>query len=573
MEKTKIPRPHFSHTVFSILLPIIYLFLTYIYPMYRILLLSLGYGIQQKALTTKYFLEAITQKQFTQALIFTFEQAIITTIIALILGVPAGYFLARYEFPFKNALQDLLTIPFLLPSVVMLLGLVLAFGPDGFMTRLSISIFGKPFFSLYGTLSGIIIAHLIYNLSVIIRVTETGWISISEEEEAVAKTLGASHTYFLLKVGLPKIINYVKTAALLVFIYCFNSFAMVLALGEVRYKTIEVLTYENARVRLRFHEAAAITIIQLIINIIIITLYLKQGEKIQDEDTVPKKEEFLKLVRGNIKRKLLFLSWITYLSFVLFLSLIPIYAVFKTSFFSPTTNKFTIENYLLLFSSRYEPLLGTSLIHVVKNSLLIAVSVTFITLIISIPLARYFTLEKVSRKSVGKQITYRLLSIIIILPMATSAISLSLGVAIAYQQLFFYQINVGLLIIIAQSLVALPFVYRMLVASYEQISSETIHVAKTLGGSNIQIFTKIELPHLLPALLTASVFSFAISLGEFGATYFLARTEWTTMSIAVYKLIISRNIGLPSAMATIMILISFIAFRLISSTQHAELKV
>ncbi len=577
LKKLFLRNSKFVVSFFSIIMPLIYLLFSYLYPMYKIIIVAFGYGFGNTGFTISYFINLFHQNQFVQALYFTFQQALITTFLALILGLPAGYFLARYEFPLKNAIQDLITIPFLLPSVVMLLGLVLAFGPNGFVTLFSIKIFGRPLFSLYGTLSGIIIAHLIYNLSVVIRVTETGWRSISAEEEAVAKTLGASHYYYLYKITLPKIISYVKTAVLLVFIYCFNSFAIVLALGEVRYKTLEVLIYENARIRLRFHLAAALTVIQLILNIIIITIYLKQGKNISETEGIPTKKSFFEeFSKKDMKHKMVLLVWIFYMAFILFLSLIPIYAVIKTSFYSVYTNSFTFENYKLLFSQRYEPLLGTSLINVVRNSLIIAVSVTAITLVLSIPIARYLALEKNTTKHLdmsAHKLVEEFLSLIIILPMATSAVSLSLGVALAYKNTKLYNNYVGLLIIIAQTLVAFPFVYRIVFSRYEQLSIEQISVAKTLGGTFLYIFKKIELPHLLPAILTASIFSFAISLGEFGATYFLARTEWTTMSIAVYKLIISRNPGLPSAMASLMIFISFVAFRLISSTEYAELRV
>ena len=550
-----------------------FLLFAFFVPLGQVILVAFGYGFGNSGFTLQYFVEIITKKSFLEAVIFTFEQAVWTTIFSLLIGLPVGYFIARYRFPGRGVARDLLTLPFILPSVVMLLGLILAFGSEGFITRFSRELFGSPIISLYGTKSGIILAHTLYNISVVVRITEIGWSSLSREEEQVARTLGASHSQFVLRIALPNMKEYIRTAALLVFLYSFNSFAIVLALGEVRYKTIEVLIYESARVRFKFHQAATLTVYQLIINAAVIYGYLSLSPS-----STPLSEEWyyekqtLRDQFNSLRSIVRFGIWSFYVFIVLLASLLPIIAVIRTSILIRADQTDLLSNYRILFSNRYDPLLGLPLGQVIRNTIVIASGVVLLSVALALPIARYFSFySHVDREPHEK--ASRLVSMSIILPMATSPVSLSLGLIIAYQFSKFFENNVVFWIITAQTLVALPFVYRLIASRYEQLDPEIIRVARTLGASNRHIFKSIELPFLAKTVIVAAVFSFAISLGEFGATYFFSRIEWTTLAIAVFKLKSARQPGIPSAMAVILILISFISFRAISIGEETELRV
>ena len=552
----------------------LFLLLAFFIPLGQVILVAFGYGFGGNGFTLAYFVEIIEKKSFLEAVIFTFEQALWTTVFSLLIGLPGGYFLARYKFPGKGMVRDLLTLPFILPSVVMLLGLILAFGPDGFVTRFSREVLGSPVISLYGTKSGIILAHTLYNISVVVRITEIGWASLNQQEEQVARTLGASHSQFVLKIALPGMKGYIRTAALLVFLYSFNSFAIVLALGEVRYKTIEVLIYESARVRFKFHQAATLTFYQLVINAAVIYGYLSLSpatEPASAEEWYYEKQT-LRAQFTSLRSIIRLGTWSSYVFVVLLASLLPIIAVIRTSILVRVDQADLLSNYKILFSDRYDPLLGLSLGQVIRNTVLIASGVVLLSVALALPIARYFNFyNQIDRERHER--ASRFVSLGIILPMATSPVSLSLGLIVAYQFLDLFENNVVFWIITAQTLVALPFVYRLIASRYEQLDPEVVRVARTLGASNFHIFQSIELPFLTKTVIVAAVFSFAISLGEFGATYFFSRIEWTTLAIAVFKLKSARQPGIPSAMAVILILISFISFRAISIGEETELRV
>jgi thiamine transport system permease protein len=115
-----------------------------------------------------------------------------------------------------------------------------------------------------------------------------------------------------------------------------------------------------------------------------------------------------------------------------------------------------------------------------------------------------------------------------------------------------------LLIPIAHSLVALPFVVRTLQPALASIPASLRHAAAVLGASPFQVWRQVELPILARAGVVSAIFSFTLSLGEFGATSFLARPETPTIPIAIARFLSlpgALNYGQSLAMATLLMLL------------------
>ncbi|MHA1116143.1 MAG: ABC transporter permease [Candidatus Heimdallarchaeaceae archaeon] len=186
------------------------------------------------------FWSTVTQSSNIRFLSFSFNQALISTIICLVFGLPVSYFFARYKFRGKDLVLNLLTVPFVLPPIVVLLGFIITYGENGWLNSVWKTVFQTDIslFKIFGTVEGIIAAHVFYNLSVIIRLMIPAWMNLDYEQVEVSKTLGVKNFTIFRKIVFPQLINFIVSAALLVFIYCFNSFAIVLYLGEVKYQTL-----------------------------------------------------------------------------------------------------------------------------------------------------------------------------------------------------------------------------------------------------------------------------------------------------------------------------------------------
>jgi thiamine transport system permease protein len=210
---------------------------------------------------------------------------------------------------------------------------------------------------------------------------------------------------------------------------------------------------------------------------------------------------------------------------------------------------FTLDYYRELFINRRQALFYVPPIAAVRNSLLYATATVGIS--VSLGLLASYALSNRSRAS-------RIIDPIIMLPLGTSAVTLGLGFIIVFNRPPFDVRSFPLLLPIAHSLVALPFVVRTLQPALVGIPNRLREAAAVLGASPWQVWKAVDLPILARAALVSAIFSFTISLGEFGATTFLSRPEMPTIPIAIFRFIGqpgALNYGQALAMSTLLMLV------------------
>ncbi|MEJ5202409.1 MAG: hypothetical protein WHV66_09265, partial [Anaerolineales bacterium] len=146
----------------------------------------------------------------------------------------------------------------------------------------------------------------------------------------------------------------------------------------------------------------------------------------------------------------------------------------------------------------------------------------------------------------------------LMLPLGASAVTLGLGFLVAFNRLPLDVRTFPFLIPVAHSLVALPFVVRTLQPVLASIPPVLRNAAAVLGASPWHVWKEIDLPIVFRAMVSSGVFAFTISMGEFGATTFLARPEYPTLPVAIYRFLSqpgALNYGQALAMATLLMLI------------------
>jgi thiamine transport system permease protein len=162
---------------------------------------------------------------------------------------------------------------------------------------------------------------------------------------------------------------------------------------------------------------------------------------------------------------------------------------------------------------------------------------------------------------------------VIMLPLATSAVTLGFGYIITLNKAPLNLRDSVLLIILAHTLVAFPFVIRSLLPSLRRIPTALREAAALLGASPLQIRLTIDLPLLKNALLTAAVFAFAVSMGEFGASSFVTRPQTPTLPVAIFRYLSKPgelNYGQAMAMSVILMLVTALAFLIMEKLQSRE---
>lgn len=123
---------------------------------------------------------------------------------------------------------------------------------------------------------------------------------------------------------------------------------------------------------------------------------------------------------------------------------------------------------------------------------------------------------------------------------------------------------------IAMIFVGIPFVVRMVEPVLEDLGSDMEETARTLGASRLQIFCRIILPSILPALLTGTALSFARAVGEYGSIIFIAGNRTGQTEIAPLLIVIKLgqyDTAGAAAIAIVMLSASFIILFLINLLQ------
>src|SRR6266508_1699197 len=534
------------------LLPLSFLVVAFFFPLSRILTLT----FESKALTAANLLLA------SHVLLFTFYQATLSTLLTLFLGLPSAYLFARYDFRGKSLLRALTAVPFMLPTVVVAAGFSALLGPRGLIHTLF-----PPFdsaqgrlssFNFIGTLTAILIAHVFYNTTIIIRVVGNALASLDPKLEQTARSLGADSSRVWWNVTLPLLRPSLLASSLLVFLFDFTSFGVILLLGGSQFATLEVEIYLRVLKLPNLPLAALLSVIQLICTIIFSILYTRfvSHSTIQ---TAPRSAESNIHKPKTLKEKnfvISFLFLLTYF-FLLPLSSLPLRSLFRLEADRGQRGEvpygFTTNYYTELFVNRRGSVFYVPPIQATVNSLGYAGATVIISLLLGFPAA--FALAKPTRLE-------RILDPLIMLPLGSSAVMLGLGFIISFGK----WLTSPFLVPFAHTLIALPFVIRTLQPAIASIPQRLRQAASSLGASPWEVWKNIDLPMLRRATLAAATFAFTISLGEFGATLLISRPEYPTIPVAIERFLSQPgglHYGQAMAMATILMLLTLVSILLI----------
>ena len=534
------------------LAPLAFLGLFYFYPMGSILEISFSRTEGSQAAP---FIQALASERVRRVLGFTFFQASLSTALTLLVGLPGAYLLARYDFRGKSLLRALTGIAFVLPTLVVAAAFNAMLGPRGWVNVGLMELFDltQPPIQFINTFSAILIAHVFYNTTIVLRMVGDYWSHIDPRMGQAAQVLGANRLQTLLRVILPLLRPVIITAALLVFIFNFTSFGVILVLGGPRFATLEVEIFYQTVSLFNLPLAATLSILQLACTLILMIIYTRLSAKLTRPLSLrPRKFTQRKLTswRSRLLAALLVIMLLGMLT-------APLIALAARSFtrLDPEpgqhalfTSGLTLDFYKELTTNRRGSLFYVSPLTAIAVSTGYAAATVFLALALGLPAAWALARNSNSRFN-------RFIDPIIMLPLGTSAVTLGLGFIVAFNRPPLDLRASILLIPLAHTLVALPFVVRSLTPSLRSIRPRLRQAAQVMGASPMQVFRHIDLPMVGRALLIAATFAFTISLGEFRATALIARPEYPTIPIMIYRFISqpgALNYGQALALSTIL---------------------
>lgn len=540
-----------------LLVPLAFLALFYFYPLAAILAFSfLGSG----TLDLSGFRELVGDPYYLNVLWFTTWQAAVSTLLTLLAALPAAYIFARYQFRGQTIVRALTTLPFLMPTIVVAPAFIALLGPRGVLNTLFMNIFGlaAPPLALVGTIWIIFLAHIFYNYTIVFRIVSGFWANLDPQLGNAARMLGANRMRVFMEITLPLLMPALLAASLLVFIFDFTSFGVILILGGARLATLEVEIYRTAANLFDLPLAAALSLLQIVYTLVLIILYTR----LQARLAAPVRLHPQALTRRPVQTLAEKLLIAANVALMLLLLLAPLVVLVVESLQTP--QGFGLGNYVGLNVNQRGSATFIPPTAAIRNSLLFGASTVVFAVALGL-LAAYAITR--TRRGGG------FFDALFLLPLATSAVTLGFGYILSFSRAPFDFRAAVWLIPVAHTLVALPLVIRSIVPLLRQIKANLREAAMLLGASPTRVFREIDLPIVTRAVIVGAVFAFIISLGEFGATTLIARPEWATVPLAIYRLLGQpglSNYGQALALSTILMLVSALAIGLMERVRIGE---
>lgn len=485
---------------------------------------------------------------------FTIYQALLSTILTVLVGFPIAYVFSHLEFKGKRFFNLAVTLPFILPTVVVAAALNSLFGSHGWVNILLVNVFHLQEAPLQwtNTLGIILVAHVFYNTSVFVRMVGAAWAQLDVQQEQAARVLGANAWQRFRRVTLPLLKPSILSALLMVFLFDFTSFGVILLLGGPSFSTLEVEIYKQTTQMLDLPMAGILSTVQLVITFCIAALTMRWGKSGNVSFLPDIKNERLHKPNTLFQKTLL----VILLVFIVLFFILPEVSLLLRSLvrmeadrtqLGQITGGFTLDFYKELFQNTRRSLFYVPPIQALKNSILYALTTTLIAGVLGVISA--YALTKMRRSG--------LLRSLVILPLGTSSVTLGLGFLLTFTRLPFFQEYPQVLVPVAHALIALPLVINTLTPAFSAIPAEMHAAASSLGAAPLKILFKIDLPLVRRPLLVGVLYAFILSLGEFGATSFLTRPAYPTLPVAIYRYLDlpgAMNYGQAMAMACILML-------------------
>ena len=500
-------------------LPALFIGYFFVYPLVRILAVGVseigagGNGLETRLVRVGWF---------------TLWQAVVSTALTFVVAAPLTWAVSTYEFRGRRLATALATVPFVLPTVVV----------------------GTAFVALgwRDSVWAIIAAHVFFNVAVVVRTVSTLWSRIEPRILEAARVLGATTWQVFLHVTLPLLRPALAAAASIVFLFTFTSFGVVLILGGFRYATLEVEIYRQAVTLFDLPLAAALAVVQLIG----VTGALYAYSRYQDRHTATwalRAEADRPAPRGRAR----ILVGASVVGTLLLLA-IPITVLVARSI-QPGSYSRLVQD---------DPVVGVP-VSSAANSLIYAVVAATIAVLVGVMASAVIT--------AGRSKLSRWFDLTLMLPLGTSAVTIGFGFIVALDRPVDLRASFWL-VPIAHALVAVPFVVRATVPTLRSIPAETREAARVLGASPARVWREIDLPIMSRAALVGAGFAFVISLGEFGATSFVARPNTATMPIMIFRLLSRPGAGsfaMAMAMAVVLAALTAAVVLWIDRAQFAEI--
>ncbi len=511
------------------------------------------------------------------ALKFTLLEAVASSLLTVLIGLPVAWCLSRYKWKRIRMLRALIAVPFVTPSIVAAMGFLSLIRQDGVLTKIGIDLrLETGIVGWFADASGwnhpghflaLIIAHAWFNLSLMIRFVEPTLSSLDPawEEQLSMLPQGKSRIARMKYLWIPVIGPAVFCAAALSFLFSFTSFALVKWMTPASH-TLESLMAEAGSsagiVGYRIDSSELIYSVALVqFVILLLTLWITSLlQKKYSQRLSLLTEQGVRKHHGtpSVAAQIV-------IFFGVMFTLLPFFSVFLSSLQVRKISEGSVERNWTLdgWRTAWSGDMSTmGVAEAMSNSIIYALC----TLLIALPLGWILASTIFKLEQNGWSKTSKLLDLACMLPLAVSALMVGLGVLLGGLRWYPEMFGWFLLPVYPHVLLTVPFVVRVMLPAYHSLDPAFSEQCQMLNLSPLRSWYHGKLMFLRGPAVVAGSLTLAFSLGEFGASWLLVRSgNWDTLSIVVDQLMSRPNFDplihtTAMAAATMLMLLTFTLF-------------
>ncbi len=471
-------------------------------------------------------------------------QALLSVACSLGIGIALAWALShRRNFLGRSLLLSLLSASLVLPTLVIVLGLVSVFGRAGWVSQLLAQLGSDLRLNIYG-LTGIVLAHSYFNGAFAARQLLLQLETIPAEKRKLAHSLGFTAWQRFRLLEWPAIVHSLPTLACTIFLLCFTSFAIVLVLGgSPRYNTLEVAIFEALKLDFDPPRAVALALLQLTICAVLVLLanLFRSRSSAVASGAIPSWPQ--PKAQRTSQWLVIVLACLMLLSPLLAIFLDGLGADLSRLLLDPLVQKAIMTS--VAFASLSSVAVVLIAIAVVRTQVALSSS-------LQLGLKRWATFL---RASIGFSAT---------LYLAVPSLVLGLGFFMAARQLpGKLEHWAWIALIVANVLMALPFVLALLMPTALKAATRYDRLAYSLNLRGWQRWCHVEWPLLRRSLGQATALSFCLSMGDLGVIALFGNSDLTTLPWLLYQKIGSYRSQDAAGIALILLVLTLSVFNLI----------
>lgn len=481
------------------------------------------------------------------------EYAGLVTLFATVIGMALAWLYVRTNTPAKWFALLASLVPLIIPGLINAAAWVLMLAPNGPVNNV-LNAVGLPRIQVY-SLTGMVLVQTLQTIPLAFLMGLAMMGSMDRSLEEAAAVSGATPRRTLRSIVFPLMRPGVLGAALLVFVLTISSFEVPQLIGVPAHEWVLTTEIYNATSQypVKYGTVAVLGMVVLVIALLGLYLSRRLGGMTVRETVTGKgfRPTIIDLGRwrwASFGAVGIFglISLVLPVCALVWASLLPVYQ-------NPSgaaLHKLTLSNYTAIFDT-------PSTLNAAENTIVIATATGLITTLICVVAAYLLVKTRVRAR--------RVLEMLATAPIALP--SVILGVSLLYWYLA-APLPVHLygsiaILVIAFVTGALPFGLRFIEPAFSQISTELEEAAANSGATRFQVFTRIYLPLLRPALTAAFLYCFIIAFKELTSALFLYSPKSEVLSVSMYSSWIAGSYTSVCATGTLMVIVLAIAVLLV----------